>query len=58
MFKYIPLEEQILKERQRNAALEAEARKTAADIDYIAMMTDIDLETEEAEEAQDEEREV
>ena len=41
--KYISLEEQIIKERQKNAALAAQARQNAADIDYIAMMCDVEL---------------
>lgn len=45
--KYIPLKDQLIKERQKNALLRAEARKNAADIDYIAMMCDIELEVDE-----------
>lgn len=42
--RYLSLKEQLLKERQKNAALAAEAAKNAADIDYIAMMCDVELE--------------
>ncbi len=49
MFQYLSLKEQLLKERAKNEALKAQAVKNAADIDYIAMMTDVELETEEAE---------
>ncbi|MBQ7718755.1 MAG: hypothetical protein IJT38_05590 [Clostridia bacterium] len=45
--KYISLNDQLIKERQKNAALSAEARKNAADIDYIAMMCDVELESDE-----------
>lgn len=42
--QYLSLKEQLLRERQKNAALAAEAAKNAADIDYIAMMCDVELE--------------
>lgn len=45
MFRYTSLREQILLERQKNAVLKAQAEKNAADIDYIAMMSDIELES-------------
>ena len=45
--KYISLNEQIIKERQKNALLHAEAKKNAADIDYIAMMCDVELGTDD-----------
>lgn len=44
--KYVSIEQQLLKERHKNAALRAELAKSAADIDYIAMMCDVELETE------------
>ena len=49
MFKYISLNDQILIERQKNAALKAQGEKNAADIDYIAMMSDIELDSGETE---------
>ncbi len=45
--QYLSLKEQLLKERQKNAALAASAAKNAADIDYIAMMCDVELEVPE-----------
>lgn len=45
--QYLSLKEQLLKERQKNAALSAEAAKNTADIDYIAMMCDVELELPE-----------
>lgn len=48
MFKYVPLAKQILDEHRENARLKAENQKHAADIDYIAMMCGVELETEEA----------
>lgn len=43
--QYLSLKDQLLKERQKNAALSAESAKNAADIDYIAMMCDVELES-------------
>ena len=43
MFRYIPLREQVMEERRKNAALQARADKNACDIDYIAMMCDVEL---------------
>ena len=45
--QYLSLKDQLLKERQKNAALTAEAAKNTADIDYIAMMCDVELEIPE-----------
>ena len=45
--KYIPLKKQILKEQQKNAELSGKTQKNAADIDYIAMMCDVELESDE-----------
>lgn len=52
MFRYTSLREQILLERQKNAVLRAQADKNAADIDYIAMMSDIELESFSDDEAE------
>ena len=46
MFKLISTKEQFIKERNRNARLQSELEQAAANIDYIAMMTDIELDTE------------
>lgn len=54
MFRYTSLREQILLERQKNAVLKAQAEKNAADIDYIAMMSDIELDSGETEGDKDE----
>ena len=47
MFKYISLEEQANMLRSENARLKAENIKLASYVDYLAMMTDIDLDNEE-----------
>lgn len=52
MFRYTSLREQILIERQKNAVLKAQTEKNAANIDYIAMMSDIELESFSDDEAE------
>lgn len=47
MFGYIPAAEQIVRERAKSAALEAANGKLSADLDYVAMMCDVELESEE-----------
>ena len=49
MFKYTSLKEQLIEERSKNAALKTQTDKNASDIDYIAMMSDIELDMEEFE---------
>ena len=53
MFRYTSLREQILLERQKNAMLQSQLEKNIADIDYLAMMSDINLDTEEEHEVED-----
>ena len=43
MFGFIPISEQAVKERAKAEALTVENDKNAANIDYIAMMCDVDL---------------
>ena len=54
MFKYIPLEQQAVEAQKKNGQLAAENEKLKSDIDYLAMMTDVDLDDDE-EEPNDEE---
>lgn len=49
MFGYISVKEQLIKERQKSAALKAENDRNAANIDYIAMVFDVELENEKEE---------
>lgn len=44
MFKYKGVNEQLLEERKKNASLQAKLNKANADIEYLAMMSDIELE--------------
>jgi hypothetical protein len=55
MFGYKSTREQLLEERRKNAELQAKLTKTNADIEYIAMMTDVDIEDDEEQEVQDNE---
>ena len=47
MFGYKSVKEYSLKERRRNELLQAALTKTNADLEYLAMMTDVELEQEE-----------
>mgnify|MGYP006886286774 CR=1 FL=1 len=47
MFGFISAREQLVKERQKNAAMQAQIAKANSDIEYLAMMTDIEMEQEE-----------
>lgn len=47
--QYLSIKDQLLIERKKNAALTAEVAKNKADTDYIAMMSDIELEMPEDE---------
>ena len=46
MFGYKDTKTQLLEEKKKNAALQAKLAKTNADVEYIAMMTDVELEEE------------
>lgn len=45
--RYITIEEQLKNERKKTAALHAAQAQDAADIEYIAMMCDVELDTPE-----------
>lgn len=49
MFEYKNIYKQLIEVRNKNAELEAKIDKTNADIEYIAMMTDVELEETENE---------
>lgn len=50
MFGYKDTKRQLMEEKKKNAELQAKIAKTDADVEYIAMMTDVELEeTEEIE---------
>lgn len=45
--QYLSLRDQLLKERAKTAALQEELIKKSSDIDFIAMMSDIELGSDE-----------
>ena len=47
MFIHRGIRQQLAEERSRNNELSEKLQQREADIDYIAMMTDVELETEE-----------
>jgi hypothetical protein len=49
MFKYKSVQTQLIEERRKNERLGAQSVKNISNIDYIAMMTDVELEVETAE---------
>lgn len=48
MFKFMRTKDQIIALRRENAALQAANANNANNIDYLAMMTDVELPTDEA----------
>lgn len=50
MFGYKDTKRQLFEEKKKNAELQAKLAKTNADVEYIAMMTDIELDETESEE--------
>lgn len=46
MFGFIPASEQAIRQRAKNAALAEATNKNTANVDYIAMMCDIDLDSD------------
>lgn len=53
MFKRKTIQEQLTEERNKSKALTAQLIKTRADLEYISMMTDIDIDEEEEEDAEE-----
>ena len=54
MFAMKTIKEQTLDLRRENVRLKAELEKTTADVEYIAMMTDVELDTDTDETEEDE----
>lgn len=50
MFDYKNMRKQLIEERRKNAELAQQLSKTRSDIDYLSMMTDIDMEQDSEEE--------
>jgi len=53
MFGFKSTREQLLEERRKNAELQATLDKTSADVEYIAMMTDVELDDDEETEVEE-----
>lgn len=47
MFGFLDARKQLIRERQKNAALEAQIAKANSDIEYLAMMADVEMEQED-----------
>lgn len=47
MFKYQSVKDMLLQELKKNAALQAQLAQTSANLDYVAMMADVDIPVEE-----------
>lgn len=54
MFGMKTIKEQLHEARCENISLRTAFDKTAADVEYIAMMTDVELDTEETEDNENE----
>lgn len=54
MFKYIPIEKQLVEEKNKNAVLRSVNAELAANIDYLSMMCGVELEDESEEVCEDE----
>ena len=55
MFGYKSVREQLVEERRKNAELEAYRQKDRADLEFVAMMTDVELDEDEETEVQEDE---
>ena len=50
MFKFVPVRSQLREVQKKNVLLEQETRQTRADLDFVAVMADVEIpEEEEAE---------
>lgn len=56
MFKYTPIAQQARELQKQNAELQSMVNKQAADIDYVAMMTDVELPEEKEQEVKNDEQ--
>jgi hypothetical protein len=58
MFRYKSIHEQLFEERRKNAKLQSQVEKANADLEYIAMMTDVDIEEDETEVTDDDDEQI
>ena len=52
MFKFVPVRAQMRDVQKRNIVLEQEARQTRADLDFVAIMCDVEIPEEDQEGAE------
>lgn len=50
MFKFKSTRDQLMEERRKNEALKADLQKKESDIEYLAMMCEVELDTTTGEE--------
>lgn len=43
MFKFVPVRERLREMQKKNTLLEQDARQTRADLDFVAIMCDIEI---------------
>lgn len=49
MFKYVPVRAQLRDVQKRNVLLEQDARQTRADLEFVAVMCDVEIPEEDQE---------
>lgn len=47
MFKYVPVRAQLRDVQKRNVVLEQESKQTKANLDFVALMCDVEIPEEE-----------
>ena len=52
MFKYKNIQDQFIETQQKNRLLESNIMQLQANLDFVAMMSDIEIDNEEEEEAE------
>lgn len=43
MFKFVPVKEQLREVQKKNILLQQEAKQTRADLDFVAVMCDVEI---------------
>ena len=52
MFKFVPVRSQLREVQKKNVMLEQEAKQTRADLDFVAIMCDVEIPEEDQEGAE------
>ena len=52
MFKYVSIQTQLREVQKKNVMLEQEAKQTRADLDFVAIMCDVEIPEEDQEGAE------